>query len=244
MTGPVGAEETERFGRRLRHYKMSISAGVLALAWARQENAPHGATVVVDREVSPLGRHGEIWPTPPEATLACSMVLRPRLSPDEADVAWLVVTHAAAVAAEAVSGRPAATWWPDAVHGDDGERLAATKAEVQLGPGQIRSAVVTARIDLERLGVGPDGRDPLLEAFAGSIDEISDQLATDLPAAVAAFQERCSLVGRRVKIRLLPKGETRGVVGGIDRMARLELQSGTGMVERVSIDMLRQLEVV
>ena len=42
----------------------------------------------------------------------------------------------------------------------------------------------------------------------------------------------------------MSKGETRGVVGGVDRAARLELKSPTGMVERVTIDMLRDLEVV
>ncbi|MDP9006419.1 MAG: hypothetical protein M3N15_05830 [Actinomycetota bacterium] len=41
----------------------------------------------------------------------------------------------------------------------------------------------------------------------------------------------------------MPKGETRGTVRGIDRGGRLELQSGTGMIERISIDMLRELQL-
>ena len=245
MSGAVGAEESERLGHKLRHFKMSVSAPALALAWARQENGPHGATVLVDREVSPMGRHGQLWRTPAESTFACSMVLRPRMSPDEADLMWLVVTQAAAECGEAVGGRPLGTGWPDTVKDPEtGELVATTKAEVQLGPGLIRSAVVTARIDLEKLGIGPDRRDEVLDAFIRSIDEISSRLAEEADSAVASYKERLELVGKRVKVRLLPKGETRGVVRGVDRSARLELESGGGMVEHITVDMLRDLEVV
>ena len=47
-----------------------------------------------------------------------------------------------------------------------------------------------------------------------------------------------------MKLRLLPKGETRGTVRHIDRGGRLQLESATGMVERISVDMLRELQVV
>lgn len=245
MSGAVGAEESERLGHRIRHFKISVSAPTLALAWARQENGPHGATVMVDREVSPLGRHGRLWGAPAEATFACSVILRPRMSPDEADLMWLVVTQAAAECAEAVGGRALSTGWPDTVKDkESGELVASTKAEVQLGPGQIRSAVVTARIDLQKIGVDAERRDELLDAFLRSIDEMSERLAEEADSAVASYRERLDLVGKRVKIRLLPKGETRGVVRGVDRSARLELESGGGMVEHITVDMLRDLEVV
>ncbi len=245
MSAPMGAEESERLGHKLRHFKMSVSAPALALAWARQENGPHGATVLVDREVSPMGRHGQLWRAPAESTFACSVVLRPRMSPDEADLMWLVVTQAAAECGEAVGGRPLSTGWPDTVKDkESGELVATTKAEVQLGPGQIRSAVVTARMDMEKIGLGPEQRDDLLDAFLRSIDEITGRLAEEADSAVASYKERLDLVGKRVKIRLLPKGETRGVVRGVDRSARLELESGGGMLEHITVDMLRDLEVV
>jgi BirA family biotin operon repressor/biotin-[acetyl-CoA-carboxylase] ligase len=246
MTGGlVGGEESERFGRLVRHFKMSVSAGTLALAWARQENAPNGATVVVDREVSPLGRLGQIWTTPPERTLACAVVLRPPLPAEQADVTWLVAALAAAEGAEAATGTALATWWPDAVVEPESRTPAAViKAEVQLGPGQVRSAVVTVRFDLEVLGVDADRRDDVLEAFLRSIDEIGGRLSEGAAGPVAAYERRCGLIGHRVKVRLLPKGETRGIARRVDRMARLELESGTGMVERIAIDALRALEVV
>ncbi|MEO5839034.1 MAG: hypothetical protein ABIQ73_10880, partial [Acidimicrobiales bacterium] len=55
--------------------------------------------------------------------------------------------------------------------------------------------------------------------------------------------ERCALLHRKVRLDLLPKGETRGRVSGVDRSARLQIESSTGMVERIGIHSLRKLEV-
>jgi hypothetical protein len=45
-------------------------------------------------------------------------------------------------------------------------------------------------------------------------------------------------------IRLLPKGETRGTARRVDRAARLELESASGMVEKITVDQVRDLKVV
>ncbi|MDQ3569937.1 MAG: hypothetical protein M3396_04795 [Actinomycetota bacterium] len=248
MTGGEPVVETqERFGRPVRHFQVAISAGTQALAWARQENAPAGATVVVDLEVSPLGFRGRMWHAAPEATLACAVVLRPPVPAEEGDVAWLVGALGALEGAEAVAGRSLATWWPDkVVDAASEEPVAVTKAEIQLGPGSVRSAVVSLRFDLQRLGLGAEHRDGLLEAVVTSMDRASAALAEEDGAAglAVAYEQRCALVGRRVKIQLLPQGEARGVAGGVDTSARLVMRSPTDMVERITIDMVRTLQVV
>lgn len=246
MTTPAGpGQETERFGRPVRQFPVAVSAGAMALAWARQENAPAGATVLVDREISPLGRHGRLWTASPEATLTCAVVLRPQLPAEQGDVSWLLAALAAAEGAAAVTDKTFATWWPDAViDPETKEAIASIKAEVQLGPGQVRIAVATVRLDLAQLGLDATRRDDLLEPVLRSFDTHTESLVDGAAAVAAAYEGRCSLIGSRVKIALLPKGETRGVASGIDRQARLELRSPTGMVERVGIDQLRSLEVV
>jgi BirA family biotin operon repressor/biotin-[acetyl-CoA-carboxylase] ligase len=248
MTGMSGpGAETERFGRRFRHYQVAISAGTQALAWARQEDAPAGAAVVVDQEISPLGHRSRMWPVPAAATLALAVVLRPPLSAEEGDLTWLMGGVAAAEGAEVVSGKKLATWWPDKiVDAETDEQVGVVKSEVQLGPGKVRSAVVTARLGLAPLGLGADRRDELLEAALLTMDRLSAGLEEEdgVAGAAAAYESRCALIGRRVKIRLLPKGETRGVAGGVDRTARLELKSPTGMVERITIDMVGELETL
>jgi hypothetical protein len=51
-------------------------------------------------------------------------------------------------------------------------------------------------------------------------------------------------VGQRLKVKLLPKGETRGSADHIDRSGRLELASPSGMVEKLGVDQIASLEVV
>lgn len=249
-TPPAGAgfETSELHGRPIRRFRVAVSVGAMALAWARQDNAAAGSAVVTDREVYPLGRLGDPWSGPPETTLACAVVLRPKLPPHLADAVWLVGGLALTEGVEAASGRRLGTWWPDrVVDANDGQTVGVVKAEVQLGPGSVRSAVLTMRVDLERLGMGIDERDNLIDASATALDRAArwlDQGTDGCNEAVAAYQRRCGLLGSRVKISLLPKGETRGVARGVDGTAQLEVVSATGMVERVTIDMLRRLEVV
>lgn len=238
-------EEDERFGHSLRYFRMGVSGAALALAWARQEDAPHGATVVVEREVSPLGRLGKLWAPPPESTLSFAVVLRPPLSVEDADATWLLAGVAATEGAELASGRPLSTWWPDlVVDTESGEQVGALKVEIQLGPGKVRSAVASIRLDLTRLGLAADSRDRLLEAVLGALDKHSDTMEEGPESVAATYDGRCSLLGRRVKLRLLPKGETRGIARRVDRTARLELESTTGLVQRIAIDTLRDLEAV
>lgn len=239
---------SERYGRPVRRFRAAISAGAMALAWARQENAPAGAAVVAEREVSPLDRLAGLWRVPADATLAAAVVLRPTLPAAQADAIWLLGGLASARAAERASGRPISTWWPDmVVDTASHQTVASIKAEIQLGPGQVRSAVVTVRFDLAGLGLsanGPDRSlaDRLLQELLDCFDTAIAEMASEVASVGRSYTERCALVGERVKLRLRPKGEARGIARGVDEVARLELESTTGMVERVTIDLVRSLD--
>lgn len=243
-----GAPETlERYGRLMRHFPVVVSVGAMAGAWARQEGAPAGAAVIVDQEISALGRHGRMWEPPAASTLTLAMVLRPPVPPEQADVTWLVAGLGLLQGIEAVvDDRQLATLWPDdVVDATSRDVLGTTKVEIQLGPGEVRAAVATLRVDLARLGLEePQRRESLVEAVVNAVDDVAATLADGPEGAAADYERRCLLVDRRVKLRLLPNGETRGTVRAIDRSGRLELSSATGMVERISVDMLRSLEVV
>lgn len=229
MTGPV------------RHFEAAVSAGAMALAWARTEDGPAGARVVVDHEVSPRGRNGRVWPVPADATLAVAVVVRPTLTVEDADAVWLVAGVVGAVAVSAVTGRSMTTWWPDRVVDRDEIERVMTKAEIQLGPGGVRAAVMTLRFDLAGLGLGPAGREPLLEAVGEAVDELGASVDPDLLSQ--RYGESCALLGRAVKLTLLPAGQTRGRASAVDRGARLHLTSSTGMVERIGVGQLRDLRV-
>ncbi|CAN5497546.1 biotin--[acetyl-CoA-carboxylase] ligase [soil metagenome] len=240
-----GTETLSVRGLPLRAFQVGLSAEALALAWARQQNAPAGAAVVVVNEVSPRGRAGRLWPHPADDTLAFAVILRPTLSADDANAVWLAAGVAVTSGAGLVSDRELATCWPDQVIDvASGEEVAMTKAEIQLGPGQVRSAVATVRLSVSRLGLDPEQRGDLLEALLASFAEVAEELSEQPTGVAAMYEGRCSLVGSRIKVVLLPKGETRGVVRGVDPMGRLRLESGTGMIEHLEINTVRSLEVV
>ena len=242
----VGPETVEQFGRPMRTFPVAVSAEVMAQAWANQEQAPHGAAVIVEHEINPRGLHGSLWQTPPSDTLACSVILRPAVSPEEADSTWMVGALAGLEAAEATTGMKLATWWPDSiVELEFNDPVGQVKAEIQLGPGQVKSAVLTIRFDLPRLGIEtPEKRAELAEALVRAVDRVAEQLA-EAPARVStAYSDRCAMLEKRVKIRLRPKGETRGIAKRVDRAGRLEIESMSGMVERIGVNQFMDLEVV
>jgi BirA family transcriptional regulator, biotin operon repressor / biotin---[acetyl-CoA-carboxylase] ligase len=237
-------ETVERFGRPMRHFPVAVSAEAMALAWANQEDAPQGATVVVDHEIRASGLHGRLWTVPSADSLACSVVLRPPVPAEDADVSWLVAALASADGAQAVSGKELATWWPDSVIDvATREQVAGVRAEVQLGPGRVKSVIITLRFDLPKLGL-VDRKDELLEAVVSAVDTVADDLAGGAGGAAAAYEKRCGLLGNRMLIRLLPKGETRGTARRIDRGARLELESASGLVEKITVDQVRDMKIV
>ncbi len=238
-------ETVERFGHPMRWFPVAVSSEAMALSWANQEEAPNGATVVVDHEIRASGLHGRLWTVPSTESLACSIVLRPVLSMEEGDSAWLLAALAAAEGAQAACGRDLVTWWPDSVvDAASREQVAAVRAEVQLGPGRVKSIVATLRFNLPALGIQPDGKDALLEAVVKAVDDAMENLAEGAAGVAAAYEKRCGLIGNRVMIRLLPKGETRGTARGVDRGARLQLESQSGIVEKITVDQVRDMKVV
>jgi len=245
--GTTGFQETELRGHPYRHFTVAISVGAMALAWARQDGAPHGAAVVADHEINALGRIGDAWTVPQPATLAAALIMRPSIPVGVADAVWLAGGLAGARGAASLTGRSIGVWWPDTMVDRATDAVVGkVSAEVQLGPAQVRSAVVTLRFDLGALGIDADRREDLLGEVVTAFDQTSAWLAEGAEGcaqAAAAYTECCPLVGRRVKVVLLPKGVTRGVVRRVDDAARLELVSSTGMVERIAIDSLRRLEV-
>lgn len=236
-------DEEERAGHVIRRFPLALSTTALALAWARQENAAHGSVVVAEREVSPLGRHARIWAAPAESTFSCAVVVRPDLTAEEGDGVWLLGGLIALRAIQAVSDVAVTTWWPErVVDAATEEEVAMVKADVQLRPGHVASAALSLRFDLDRLGIDPARREELLDAVLSAIDiQTGDDGGRGL---AASYESNCGLIGRRVKLALLPKGETRGTARGVDRHARLQVASATGMVEPVAVDGLRSLEVV
>ncbi|MGI8937568.1 MAG: hypothetical protein ACR2JF_05005 [Iamia sp.] len=227
-----------------RDHPVGISAEALALAWARQERAPAGATVVVGQEVSPRGFRGRLWTTEPEQTVALAVVLRPELSAAAGDGIWLVAGLATREALADARGRQSFVRWPDAIVDQAGAEVAMVKVEVQLGPAGVQSAVVTVRIDLRAAALPPRARAGLTEAVPTSLVRAASRLETDAEGVARSYSEQSDLTGRRVKADLLPDGEARGIVHGFDGNGSVLLGASPDLCDRIAIDAVRRLHIV
>jgi len=226
----------------IRHLPVGVSTTALALAWARQESAPEGATVLLDHEVSPLGWRGVLWPVAPRDTLSLAVVLRPVVSLDRVDVLWAMTVAAVALFVAGSGGVAARTWWPDRVIGPEGGAVAGVKLETVLGPGMVRAAVVAVRIDLPAAGLDIADRVSLATSFGPVLVAASEEAVTDPEDAAGRYSAGSATVGRRVRALLLPRGEARGQAAAIDAEGRLAIASSTGMRESLPIDLVGRVE--
>lgn len=202
--------------------------------WARQESALAYSALVVDTEISARLRGGVIWQNP--EPMAAAVLARPAgLDPSGTDLAWLAASLGAARALDAAGGRGHRCEWPDTVLGPGGAEVVVNSV-CALGPGRVDYAILTARLGPAAAFDPPVDTDGLvgeLRAAARLLDE-PDEL-------VAAYRKRCATVGCTAAVALLPHGAARGTVRGIGTDGRLEIESPTGMVERIAVSSFSSL---
>lgn len=216
-------------GRQVERYPVAVTVEAVALGWLRQRQAPHGAVVVADQEISPRTRRGAPWPAP--GALRAAVVLRPRLPADAADLLW---AHAL-LAAAAESGS-AAPWWPEQLVAQDAE-VGVVRVASQLGPGRVESAVVTFR-----LHVAP-GREvaDLLAAVLGRLDEL---LALPADEVAARYRAADPLIGATVRVDLLPRGAVHGTYAGVDAEGALAVEGEGGRKRRLAVDQIAAVDLI
>ena len=220
---------------------MSLEA--LASAWARQEKAPSGSTLVVANEVSGRLRGGVPWTVGEPNGLMMAVVVRPVIEPLQESLLWLVVTLAAQRALESV-GSDVGIEWPDRVIRSGSQDGGAANVTVQLGPGKIEHAVLAVRMDLPSLGVDVSRRQRLIDSVQTEIQIALRTLESDPVDLIDAFTQRWTAIGQFLSVSLLPRGSMRGKAVAIDPNGDLVLESATGMLERVMPANLRDLKVL
>ena len=219
---------------------MSVEA--LASAWARTENAPDGSIVVVDSEISGRLRGGTPWRVDSDDVLIMAMVIRPAIDPLQEALLWLVASLGTANALSEVTDKGHTVTWPDTVIRSDGGAVqSVVNVTTQLGPGRIEHAVLAVRTHLGGLDAS---QERLLGSLEQQLQATTRLIERDSLALLEAFNDRCSVMNRRARVSLLPRGEARGRVTAVDNDGFLVLESSTGMLERIAPASLRSLELV
>jgi len=207
----------------------STNADVIALGRAGE---PEGVVVVADHQTAGRGRLGRSWQAPPNASLLCTVLLRPPAA--VASATTMAVAVAAADAVREVTGVSVRLKWPnDLVCPGDGSspdrKLAGILAELDWparGAGGTTGVVVAVGIginvawgddvpaDLADVAVALDhliaprpapDRAELLVAFLRHLDTRYRHLVADADGIAelqSAWRQRSATLGRRVRIDL------------------------------------------
>ena len=205
----------------------STNADLLAAA---ADGAPHGSVLVADTQTAGRGRLDRTWVTPPGTALALSVLLRP--SAPVTAWSWLPLLAGLAVTDALDELSPDLTVrlkWPNDVQvGDRGSKAGGILCQSAGG-----AVVVGIGLNVTTPAVAlPAGVDAASLAAAGAPPPALDRerLLTVLVAALASrygawggaagpqdpsgaqlpgYRERCSTLGRRVRV-LRPDGELSG----------------------------------
>ena len=222
------------------------------LAEAARAGAPGGTVLVADHQTTGRGRLGRSWTAPPGSGFALSVLLRPEVALER--WTWLPLLAGLAVsdALRQQTGLPAEVKWPNdvVVLGRKLCGVLAERVETDSGPAVVlgmgvnvslgedelpvptATSVVLARAELGVAGV-PVARTPIvssvLRCLERDLQRWEDVAGADDPDAVAlAYRERCSTLGRQVRISLSDGTAVDGLARDVDGAGRLVLQTAEG----------------
>lgn len=213
-------------GWRLQVLAETASTNAL-LAQRARAGEPAGLVLVAESQTAGRGRLDRSWVSPPRAGLTFSVLLRPELPP--AQWPWLPLWAGLAVAT-ALRERaevPAELKWPNDVL-VEGRKLCGILAEVP-EPGAVVVGIglnVSTSEDelphpgttsLRLAGARTADRDTVLRAVLRSLTTV----LADPAAAQEAYRERCSTLGRWVRVELPAERSVEGVAETVDEDGRL-----------------------
>jgi BirA family biotin operon repressor/biotin-[acetyl-CoA-carboxylase] ligase len=236
-------------GRRLvyRGTTGSTNDDARALAAAGE---PEGTVVVADAQTGGRGRVGKSrWLTPPNTSIALSVLLRPPLLPRQLPVLAALCGVAAVEAIREVAGVPVALKWPNDVLA--GERKAGgILVESSIAGGRVTSAVLGIGLNVNlpaaALGALPDAavapttlldevgraveREALLIALLRALDARYALIRRgDLAAVWQAYRALLSTIGQYVRV-LTSGGAVDGIAEGVAPDGALRVRLGDGTV--------------
>jgi BirA family biotin operon repressor/biotin-[acetyl-CoA-carboxylase] ligase len=185
---------------------------------------------VADFQTEGRGRLGRRWEAPPGSALLASVLLRPRLDPEDLPLCAAAVGLAAAEVCRS-RGVAAALKWPnDLVVGE--AKLAGVLAET-VGPGPDATPAVVVGIGMNLTWAGPPGVGGTSLAEAGATDVERDSV---LEALLVALSPRARALGREAGRRRLV-AEQRERCSTLGRPVRVERADGA--IEGVAVDLRR-----
>jgi BirA family biotin operon repressor/biotin-[acetyl-CoA-carboxylase] ligase len=252
LDGPALAAALTREGSLWRSLEVvdEIGSTNAALVAVAAEDAPEGAVLVAEHQVSGRGRLDRTWTSPPRAGITVSFLLRPDVP--AARRGWLPLLTGVALAESVaeVTGVLPSLKWPNDLLARDGLKLAGILAEtsgtaVVVGVGLNVSTAADELPDtgtsLARITGATVDRAPVLLAFLRAMERryrrwteaLGDPVSSGLAEAYLGWS---STVGSQVSATL-PDGSTlEGVAQAVDWDGRLLVATQAGTVQLAAGD--------
>ena len=224
------------------------------LAAAARDGAPAGRVLVADHQSAGRGRLGRTWTAPPGSGIAMSVLLRPDVPLDR--WTWLPLLAGLAVSdgIRQETDLPANLKWPNDVLllGKKVCGVLAERVETSTGPAVVIGMGINVHLSAEQLPVPtatslalalaelgvpnvPVSRTSLLSTTLRSLerilrhwDEVAGVRDADADPLALAYRERCTTIGREVRISLSDGSAVEGVARDVDASGRLVLETAGG----------------
>ena len=236
-------------------YAQEMPSTNAVLKEAARQGMPHGSVAVCHHQTAGKGRIGRSWETPPGEALTFSLLLRPKLQPEEAQLCTLA---AALAVARTIRGlcpglAPRIKWPNDVVLGQG--KCCGILSEMGMGAGGVDYVVTGVGLNVnqtafpeelankavsllgemrkEAAEAQPLDRTTLLCRFLREMEDIMDAVEAGGFAAIRADYEAASAtIGQPVQV-IAPAEQYTGVAQGVDDSGALLVRRQDGCVETV-----------
>ncbi|MBD5507372.1 MAG: biotin--[acetyl-CoA-carboxylase] ligase [Lachnospiraceae bacterium] len=240
--------QTKWAGRTLHFFESTGSTNPDAKRFA-EEGAPHGTTVVADRQTAGRGRRGRSWESPAGKSIYFTIVVRPEFEPDKASMITLVVALAVAEAVREETGLSTGIKWPNDVV-VNGKKICGILTEMSMTPEmneiqflvagvgvnvnqdseedftpELRGRATSLKMESGR----PIDRAALLARILHHFEEDYDLFEKRLDLSDLQERYEALLLGKDNRVRVLdPAGEYTGISRGINGMGELIVEKEDG----------------
>jgi BirA family biotin operon repressor/biotin-[acetyl-CoA-carboxylase] ligase len=251
---PLNAEtfqaglKTKSFGRPIFIFSKIASTNDAALAMA-VEGALEGTVVSAEVQTKGRGRQGRRWTMTPGLSLAFSLILRPRLHPDELAEITLAAAVAAAKTLEDYGLKPRIKWPNDILL--DGKKVCGILTELGPKKDKILSVILGMGMNLNqgtrdfpadlreiatsfyRVSGKKIDRTHFFQTLLGRLEETYGWVSVrKFSKVLVEWRKRAVTLGEQVKVTQADKFFY-GQVVDLDEKGALLVRSDVGIVERV-----------
>ena len=235
---------TRTLGCAVSHYEHTLSSTNLVLKDMARQGAPHGCTCLCEMQTAGRGRMDRTWSSPEGQGVWMSVLLRPRLRPEDMPLITFCCALAMAKAVESVTGLDARIKWPNdlVLHGrklcgillemgfDAQGYYVVAGTGLNVRRGACPPELAERAISIEECANLPD-RGAIIAAYLKALEDAVSAIEQDGFDGIAGeFRRGCITLGSRVHV--LGAEEFTGVAEDIDETGALLVRT-EGELRRV-----------